>query len=119
MDGLVKDGQVTRGWIGVQPRDLDPEFAQSFNLPVSDGVLITGVLQDGPASNAGMRPGDVVVKIADKPVHNTSQLLLAVASLKPETVAPISVQRGQQVVDLKVTIAKRPANARQQPQQME
>jgi Do/DeqQ family serine protease len=119
MDGLVKDGQVTRGWIGVQPRDLDPEFAQSFNLPVSDGVLITGVLQDGPASNAGMRPGDVVVKIADKPVRNTSQLLLAVASLKPDTVAPISVQRGQQLVDLKVTIAKRPANARQQPQQLE
>jgi S1-C subfamily serine protease len=119
MDGLVKDGQVTRGWIGVQPRDLDPEFAQSFNLPVSDGVLITGVLQDGPASNAGMRPGDVVVKIADKPVRNTSQLLLAVASLKPDTVAPISVQRGQQLVDLKVTIAKRPANARQQPPQLE
>jgi S1-C subfamily serine protease len=66
-----------------------------------------------------MRPGDVVVKIADKPVHNTSQLLLAVASLKPETVAPISVQRGQQVVDLKVTIAKRPKSAQQQPQQME
>lgn len=119
MDGLVKDGQVTRGWIGVQPRDLDPEFARNFNLPVSDGVLITGVLQDGPASNAGMKPGDVVVKIADKPVHNTSQLLLAVASLKPETVAPISVQRGQQLVDLKVTIAKRPANAKQQPQPME
>jgi len=50
MDGLVKDGEVTRGWIGVQPRDLDPEFAQSFKLPVQDGVLITGVLQDGPAS---------------------------------------------------------------------
>jgi Do/DeqQ family serine protease len=114
MDALVKDGQVTRGWIGVQPRDLDPEFAQSFHLPVSEGVLITGVLQDGPASRAGMKPGDVVVKIAGKPVHNTSQLLLAVASLKPGESAAIGVQRGQEAVELSVTVAKRPATARQQ-----
>jgi serine protease DegQ len=113
MDGLVKDGQVTRGWIGVQPRDLDPEFAQSFNLPVHDGVLITGVLQDGPASAAGMKPGDVVVKIAGKPIHNTSQLLLAVAALSPKDEAVIGVQRGSQAVDLTVTVGRRPPNARQ------
>jgi serine protease DegQ len=113
MDGLVKDGEVTRGWIGVQPRDLDPEFAQSFKLPVQDGVLITGVLQDGPASTAGIKPGDVVVKIAGRPVHNTSQLLLAVAALKPQSDALIGVQRGQQALELKVTVARRPNNPRQ------
>ena len=60
MDALLRDGQVTRGWIGVEPRDLTPEMAASLRLPVSQGVLITGVLQDGPASRGGMRPGDVV-----------------------------------------------------------
>lgn len=113
MDALVKDGHVTRGWIGVQPRDLDVDFAQSFNLPVHDGVLITGVLQNGPASAAGMKPGDVVVRIAGQPVHNTSQLLMAVAALKPQTDAVIGIQRGQQALDLKVTVASRPPTPRQ------
>lgn len=108
MNGLVRDGQVTRGWIGVQPRDLDPEFAQNFKIPVSEGVLITGVLQDGPASKAGMKPGDVVVRIAGQPIRNTAQLLNVVAALKPQTDAVVGVLRGQQAVDLKVHIAQRP-----------
>src|SRR6185369_1597526 len=84
MEGLLKDGQVTRGWIGVEPRDLTPEIAETFNLPIKEGVLITGVLQEGPASAGGIRPGDVVTKVANTPVANTSQLLTAVAALKPK-----------------------------------
>ncbi len=108
MEGLIKDGQVTRGWIGVEPRDLTPEIAQTLNLPIKDGVLITGVLQSGPASAGGMRPGDVVVKIADTPVANTRQLLNAVAALKPQADALIRVQRGDKAMDLTVTVAQRP-----------
>ena len=108
LESLIKDGMVTRGWIGVEPRDLTPEIAATFNLPVREGVLITGVLQNGPASAAGLRPGDVVVKIADTAVTNTSQLLNAVASLKPKAAAIISVQRGDKALALTVTVAQRP-----------
>ena len=111
MEGLVRDGQVTRGWIGVEPRDLTPEIASTFKLPVKQGVLITGVLQNGPASEGGMRPGDVVVRVGDSPVVNTSQLLNAVAALKPTTVASIGVQRGTESIDLKVTVAQRPRSS--------
>jgi Do/DeqQ family serine protease len=108
MEGLIRDGQVTRGWIGVEPRDLTPEIAETFNLPIKQGVLITGVLQNGPASNGGMRPGDVVVKVAETPVTNTAQLLTAVAALKPETPAVIGIQRGDKALDLKVVVMQRP-----------
>lgn len=108
MEGLIRDGQVTRGWIGVEPRDLTPEIAETFNLPVKQGVLITGVLQNGPAAAGGMRPGDVVVKVADTPVTNTVQLLTAVAALKPQTTATLSVQRGDRSLELKVVVAQRP-----------
>jgi serine protease DegQ len=108
MEGLIKDGQVTRGWIGVEPRDLTPEIAQTLNLPIKEGVLITGVLQSGPASAGGLRPGDVVVKIAETPVTNTRQLLNAVAALKPQASALIGVQRGDKALELNVTVAQRP-----------
>jgi len=108
MDSLVRDGRVTRGWIGVEPRDLTPEFAENFKLPVTHGVLITGVLQDGPASKGGVKPGDVVVRVDDKAVANTAQLLNAVAALKPKADAVIGVQRGNKALDLTVRVAQRP-----------
>ena len=112
MESLVRDGSVTRGWIGVEPRDLTPEMAESLRLPVKSGVLITGVLQDGPAGNGGMKPGDVVVKIADKDIANTAQLFNAVAALKPGEPAKIAVQRGERAVELKVQVAQRPPSQR-------
>jgi serine protease DegQ len=60
MEQLIAGGKVRRGWIGVEPRDLSAELAESLNLPVRSGVLITGVLQNGPAARGGLRPGDVV-----------------------------------------------------------
>jgi serine protease DegQ len=108
MDSLIRDGQVTRGWIGVEPRDLTPEIAETFNLAVKEGVLITGVLHKGPAAAGGIKPGDVVIQVAQTKVANTSQLLNAVAALKPGEPARIQVQRGKDMVDLMVTAAQRP-----------
>ncbi len=115
MEGLIKDGRVTRGWIGVEPRDLPPEYAATFNLPIKDGVLISGVLKDGPAGRGGMRPGDVVLTIGPRQVANTMQLLNAVAALKPGSEAAIGVQRGDQQLQLKVTVVQRPP-AQRRPQ---
>ncbi len=109
MESLIKDGRVTRGWIGVEPRDLTPEIARTLNLAARRGVLITGVLQRGPASAGGLKPGDVVTKIAGTPVANTAQLLNAVAALKPRDSAAIHVQRGDDQLDLNVVVAQRPA----------
>jgi Do/DeqQ family serine protease len=114
MESLIRDGQVRRGWIGVEPRDLTPEIALTLSLPVKQGVLITGVLQNGPASQAGIRPGDVVVRVADRPVTNTAELLTAVAALPPQSQAVIDIQRGEQSLSVKVTVAQRPRTRREQ-----
>jgi serine protease DegQ len=108
MDALIRDGQVTRGWIGVQPRDLTPEFADSFQLPVHEGVLVTGVLRDGPAARAGLKPGDVVTAIGGVKISNTAQLLRAVGALKPPASAELAVQRGSDAMTLSVPVARRP-----------
>jgi serine protease DegQ len=108
MDSLIKEGRVTRGWIGVEPRDLTPDVAKTLDLSVKQGVLITGVVQNGPASEGGVRPGDVVLKVAGAPITNTPQLLNAVAALKPNQIATVSVQRGNKPIDIQVTVGQRP-----------
>ena len=111
LEGIVKDGQITRGWIGVEPQDLNAELAEAFKLKPeaaqAGGVIITGVLQEGPAAQAGIRPGDVITAVNHKPVSNVSQLLTAVASLKPGTPAPFSVLRDKGRVEIAVTPGKR------------
>jgi serine protease DegQ len=56
LDGIVRDGQVTRGWIGVEPSELSPELAETFGVKATEGVIITGVLQNGPAAQAASAP---------------------------------------------------------------
>lgn len=112
LESLVKDGRVTRGWIGVEPSDLTPELAQSFGLKTDQGVIITGVLQNGPAAQAGIRPGDVITQVAGKPVYNVSELLTGVAALPPGSPAVFSVLRQNNRLELNVTPGVRPRPSR-------
>ena len=111
LDGIVKDGQVTRGWIGVEPQDLNPELAETFGLKPAaakdGGVIITGVLQNGPAAQAGIQPGDVITAVDGKDVRNVSQLLTAVAALKPGAPTPLTVLRKDKQTEISVTPGKR------------
>lgn len=108
LDGLVKDGQVTRGWIGVEPNDLSPELAETFETKTQSGVIITGVLQNGPAAKAGIRPGDIIASVGDRAVTDVTQLLSVVASLKPGVAAPFQIERKGQKLTVEVTPGVRP-----------
>ena len=117
LEGIVKDGVVRRGWIGVEPADLSPELVETFGVQAKRGVLITGVLQNGPAAQAGVRPGDVIVAVADKQIANVSELLSSVAALKPGTAAKFHVLRGRDSLDLNVTPGLRPKPSKLPAQQ--
>ena len=108
LDGIVREGKVTRGWIGVEPNELSPELAETFGVKATEGVIITGVLQDGPSAVGGIRPGDVIVQVAGKPVTNVAGLLSSVAALRPGEAAPFQVQRGNRMLDLELTPGVRP-----------
>ncbi len=107
LEAIVRDGTVTRGWIGVEPQELTPELAQYFGTEESAGVIITGVLQNGPAAQAGVQPGDVITQVAGQPVHDVSSLLSVVASLSPGKSTEIEVLRGQARRNLKIVPGKR------------
>jgi serine protease DegQ len=115
MEGIVKDGQVTRGWIGVEPQDLSPELAVTFGIKNStksgealQGVIITGVLQGAPAAKAGIVPGDIIVSIAGKPIHNVSELLTQVSMIKPGNSEKFGIIRKEMPLELNVAAGTRP-----------
>ena len=115
LDGIVRDGQVTRGWIGVEPSELSPELAETFGIKATEGVIITGVLQDGPAGAGGIRPGDVILQVAGKPISSVPGLLSGVAALRPGEKAVFQVQRGDKVLELDLVPGVRPRQQRAQP----
>ena len=108
LEGIVRDGQVTRGWVGIEPMEVTPELAETFGLKSTDGVIVTGVLQNGPAANAGLRPGDLLQKVAGQPVRNVGELLTQIAALAPGKSVKLDVLRRQQSLSLEVTPAQRP-----------
>ena len=112
LEGIVKDGVVRRGWIGVEPADLSAELMETFGVKAKRGVLITGVLQNGPAAQAGIRPGDVVVEVAGKQVGNVSELLTGVAALKPGAQSRFRVLRRDDALEVEVTPGLRPRPAK-------
>ena len=108
LEGIVRDGRVTRGWIGVEPGELTPELAQAFGISGEVGVLMTGILQAGPAAQAGLQPGDVVTHIDHKPVRNVAELMSTVAALRPGQNYPIDLLRAGQEQQVQITPLARP-----------
>ena len=108
LEGLVKEGQVTRGWLGVEPAEITPEVADTFGLKQTEGVIITGVLQDGPAAKAGIKPGDVLMRVAGKDIGNVGELLSHIAALPPGKSVRVELVRRNAPMTLEVTPAQRP-----------
>jgi len=109
MESIVASGSVTRGWIGVEPRDISPEMVEAFKLPKeTKGVLISGILKNGPAELGGVKPGDILKEVNDKPIDDVRGLLNVVASLTPGSNAKLLVDRKGQSIVLSVQIGKRP-----------
>ena len=107
MEGLVKDGQVTRGWIGVEPNELSPELAETFGVKARQGVIITGVLQNGPAALAGVRPGDVVTAVDGTNVATAAALVSAIQKHSSGDQVSVTYTRDGKSSTAKVTLGSR------------
>jgi serine protease DegQ len=105
---IIKDGEVTRGWLGIEPAQLTRELADALALDRPDGVLIRGLQRNGPADRAGVQARDVVLEIAGKPTPDVPQLLARIAELSPGSSTRVKVWRGGKPVDVDVTIGRRP-----------
>jgi serine protease DegQ len=108
MEQIIAQGSVVRGWLGIEVQDITPDLAESFGLRDTNGALIAGVLRAGPAARAGIRPGDVLLAVNDRPVNDSSSLLNLIAGLPPGQPASLRLLRQQAELRLQVNVEKRP-----------
>ncbi|MGA7799775.1 MAG: Do family serine endopeptidase [Gammaproteobacteria bacterium] len=108
MKQIIEHGHVIRGWLGIEAQDLTPALAESFGLQTTKGVLIAGVLRNGPADNAGLLPGDVITAINGDPVDNARTALQRISRAAPGTMIELrGVRRGAQF-QLRARVTQRP-----------
>lgn len=111
MEQIVAQGNVTRGWIGIEAQDITPELADSFRLSKAQGALVAGVLRGSPAERAGLRAGDILLAIEGKPVIDSGSMLNLIAALKPNQKASVQIARAGEIISVSILIGKRPKPA--------
>ncbi|HUA66661.1 MAG TPA: Do family serine endopeptidase [Alphaproteobacteria bacterium] len=115
---LISGGKVTRGFLGIiNPQDITPGLAQSFNLSSDNGALAGGVQPGSPADKAGIKSGDVITEFNNQPITSANDLLLAVADCAPGSKATLKYLRDGQEHTVNVTLAERPGETAQNDQQ--
>ena len=105
-DQLQKYGKVSRGRLGISIQEVNQKLADSFGLKRAGGALVSSVDEHGPAGKAGMKPGDVILKLNGDDVLQYSELPLRVADLKPGSRASIEIWRNGDSRTLEVTVGE-------------
>ncbi|KRT54201.1 Periplasmic serine protease, S1-C subfamily [endosymbiont of Ridgeia piscesae] len=111
MRQLIATGEVVRGWLGIQGQDVTEELAEAFGLRSVEGVLITGVLEDGPGDQAGLTPGDVITSINGIAPKNSHELLQLIAGTAPGKQLHIGGWRGNTPIEATAISQPRPTTS--------
>ncbi len=119
MEDLISKGEVTRGYIGLVPQDINEDLAKALKLSSTEGVLVGDVDRAGPADKGGIRRGDVIVEFDGKKIENSTQLRNMAAQTEPGTPVKIGLLRDGKKLEVTVTLGERPKESRggQTPQE--
>ena len=109
---LRAHGRVSRGYIGVALRDVDPDLQRSLRLETAAGALVQDITAGSPAARAGLHAYDVVVAVDGRPIAGNDQLIQLIASRQPGTVATLQILRDNRAVSVTVKLAERPPRTR-------
>lgn len=111
MDQIIEHGRVIRGWIGASGSDLLPSVAKSMGLPEDTrGVLLSGILENGPSDQAGIKPGDIIQSVNGKPVNSAQNIMSQIASTSPGTRMQLTILREGASIPVQLLVGERPRN---------
>jgi serine protease Do len=114
MDSLISKGKVVRGYLGLLPQDIDETLAKALSLKTTEGVLIGDVTPGGPADQAGIKRGDVILGFDGNKVGGATQLRLMIAEMAPKTKIKVSLLRQGRTMDVTVVLAEKPKTPQEQ-----
>lgn len=109
MQEIIADGRVIRGWLGVEVQPVTPELASTHNLERSEGIVITGLYRDGPAWQAGLQPGDLILRIDDEPASSGRNAMNQVARADPGAQVTMEVLRDGKTHTFVAQVGVRPS----------
>src|SRR5262249_4813105 len=99
---------VTRGYLGVSVQDVTPELAEAMKLGQTHGALVGDIDPKGPAANAGLQTGDVIVEANGKPIDSQRELRLMISAMAPGSQMNLKVLRGNQTRSVAMTLGEMP-----------
>ena len=109
MQQIIKNGHVTRGWLGIEVQDTTPDLAESFGIKDNIGVILAGILRNGPADKAGLKPGDVITHIDGNEIHDSRDVMNAIAQKTPDSTVKVEILRQGKKMTVDATVGVRPA----------
>ena len=107
-DTIIKEGRVSRGWLGVTIQDLTPDMAEARGLAGAQGAIVSQVTNDSPADKSGVKRGDIIVAINGQDVRDATVTTRVVGSLPAGSKNDFVVLRDGKRTKLKVTVGERP-----------
>ena len=108
MEDLISDGKVTRGWLGVSIQDVNEGMAKALKLEDRNGAIISQVMKDSPAEDAGVKEQDVIIEVNGKKVNDSSNLKNLISSGRPNDKTKLTIIRDGREKSLTVTLGLRP-----------
>jgi serine protease DegS len=108
MRQIIEHGRAIRGWLGVEAQVITPELAESFGLAEARGVIVAGIVPDGPADKAGLQPGDVISAVNGQTVEEPRAFMALVAGLAPGMRVELQGRRNGAAFTLSAKVGERP-----------
>ena len=112
LNEIVTFGFVKRGWLGIEPQDMTADLARAFGLERAGGVIIAGMMREGPAAKGGLKVGDIIQMMDGKPVSDTQRFMARIAAKSPGESVELSLYRNGRMHSLAVVTGQRPVTPR-------
>ncbi|MCK5542788.1 MAG: Do family serine endopeptidase [Desulfobacterales bacterium] len=104
---LKTSGEVSRGWLGISMQDITKEIADYYNIKQGQGVLIADVFKGHPADKAGIKPGDILLKINNQKIYSAKDLSRAIAGFGADKKIKVTIVRQEKQIVKNILLAKR------------
>ena len=108
MAHMIEYGRVLRGWAGIRVQNISPQLSESFSLNEMGGVLVSGIVRGGPAHNAGIFPGDIIISMNDQAISDEKQVLNEVIRVQPQQPLNVKGIRNGNLIEWMIEVGQRP-----------